>query len=80
MNSMCNKVTFFNIVTLCRSGLEQDDMRTLYKYLVTSLFPSTIDLEVSSSYAVVLVPKAGRYLMNLPGGTRCDQKVSRHLP
>ena len=30
----------------CRSGLEQEDMRTLYKYLVTSLFPSTIDLEV----------------------------------
>ncbi|KAJ7362140.1 vacuolar fusion protein ccz1 [Desmophyllum pertusum] len=31
------------------SGLEQEDMRTLYKYLVTSLFPSTIDLEVGSS-------------------------------
>ena len=29
-----------------RSGLEQEDMRILYKYLVTSLFPSTIDLEV----------------------------------
>lgn len=28
-----------------RSGLEQEDMRTLYKYLVTSLFPS-IDFEV----------------------------------
>lgn len=31
------------------SGLEQDDMRTLYKYLTTSLFPSLLDTEESSS-------------------------------
>lgn len=32
---------------LCfRSGLEQDDMRILYKYLTTSLFPRHIEPEV----------------------------------
>ena len=29
-----------------RSGLEQDDMRIMYKYLVTSLFPTIFDSEV----------------------------------
>uniref|UniRef100_UPI00358DE924 vacuolar fusion protein CCZ1 homolog isoform X1 n=1 Tax=Myxine glutinosa TaxID=7769 RepID=UPI00358DE924 len=29
------------------SGLEQDDMRTLFKYLTTSLFPSTIEAELA---------------------------------
>lgn len=30
----------------CRSGLEQDDMRILYKYLTTSLFPRHSEPEV----------------------------------
>lgn len=30
----------------CRSGLEQDDMRILYKYLTTSLFPRHTEPEV----------------------------------
>ena len=30
-----------------RSGLEQDDMRILYKYLTTSLFPSYQDQELT---------------------------------
>ena len=36
------------LCVLLRSGLEQEDMRTLYKYLVSSLFPSTINLEVQN--------------------------------
>ncbi|XP_015763387.1 PREDICTED: vacuolar fusion protein CCZ1 homolog [Acropora digitifera] len=50
------------------SGLEQEDMRTLYKYLVSSLFPSTINLESmenprSQGY-VVVQPKLhqGRFI------------------
>ncbi|PIK49179.1 putative vacuolar fusion protein CCZ1-like [Apostichopus japonicus] len=31
------------------SGLEQDDMRTLYKYLTTSLFPTLLDTEESAA-------------------------------
>lgn len=38
--------SLFNFFPFCRSGLEQEDMRTLYKYLVSSLFPTTNDLEV----------------------------------
>ncbi len=30
----------------CRSGLEQDDMQILYKYLTTSLFPRHTEPEV----------------------------------
>ncbi|KAM7430052.1 vacuolar fusion protein ccz1 [Porites harrisoni] len=50
------------------SGLEQEDMRTLYKYLVSSLFPTTNDLESienprSQGY-VVVQPKShhGRFI------------------
>lgn len=32
-----------------RSGLEQDDMRILYRYLTTSLFPRHSEPEVSIS-------------------------------
>ena len=39
---------YMGLCVLLRSGLEQEDMRTLYKYLVSSLFPSTINLEVQS--------------------------------
>lgn len=31
------------------SGLEQDDMRIMYKYLTTSLFPAYLELELQSS-------------------------------
>jgi len=34
------------IMAVCRSGLEQDDMRILYKYLTTSLFPRHSEPEV----------------------------------
>ncbi|KAK3738728.1 hypothetical protein QZH41_018103 [Actinostola sp. cb2023] len=51
------------------SGLEQEDMRILFKYLVTSLFPSTIDAELgdhskSSQGYVVVQPKShhGRFI------------------
>ena len=34
---------------MCRSGLEQDDMRVVFHYLVTSLFPSTLEQELQST-------------------------------
>ncbi|XP_048575967.1 vacuolar fusion protein CCZ1 homolog isoform X2 [Nematostella vectensis] len=53
------------------SGLEQEDMRILYKYLVTSLFPATIDSELadrSSQGYVVIQPKShhGRFVTGPP--------------
>ena len=33
----------------CRSGLEQDDMRVMYRYLITSLFPSNMEHEFQGS-------------------------------
>ena len=33
----------FHYLSLCRSGLEQEDMRVLYKYLTTSLLPVAND-------------------------------------
>ena len=45
-NFKCQVCLIFKFFSFCRSGLEQEDMRTLYKYLVSSLFPTTNDLEV----------------------------------
>jgi hypothetical protein len=36
----------------CRSGLEQEDMRIIYKYLITSLFPSYQDQELQTTNSV----------------------------
>lgn len=41
----CRHIGF---LLFCRSGLEQDDMRILYKYLTTSLFPRHTEPEVWS--------------------------------
>ncbi|XP_031567120.1 vacuolar fusion protein CCZ1 homolog [Actinia tenebrosa] len=45
------------------SGLEQEDMRVMFKYLVTSLFPSTLESGTSQGY-VVVQPKShhGRFI------------------
>ena len=32
-----------------RSGLEQDDMRIMYKYLTTSLFPAHLENELQGT-------------------------------
>jgi len=36
------------LITYFRSGLEQDDIRVLYSYLTTSLFPACIELACPS--------------------------------
>ncbi|ESO93330.1 hypothetical protein LOTGIDRAFT_216156 [Lottia gigantea] len=50
------------------SGLEQDDMRTMYKYLTTSLFPSHLDQELHGS--------STRSSMTAPGGTHFGKFVT----
>ncbi len=42
-----NDVVFF---ILDRSGLEQDDMRIVFHYLVATLFPSTLERELHGSH------------------------------
>ncbi|KXJ08469.1 Vacuolar fusion protein CCZ1-like [Exaiptasia diaphana] len=37
------------------SGLEQEDMRVMFKYLVTSLFPSTLDTEAMDATICLLI-------------------------
>ena len=37
------------VCLFCRSGLEQDDMRVMYKYLTTSLFPSYLEQEIHTA-------------------------------
>lgn len=37
---------------MCRSGLDQEDMRIIYKYLITSLFPSYQEQELQSTNSV----------------------------
>ena len=39
-------LSVFLVLWFSRSGLEQDDMRILYKYLTTSLFPRHSEPEV----------------------------------
>ncbi|CAH3164779.1 unnamed protein product [Pocillopora meandrina] len=66
--SQVRYTSFLYSEKLVWSGLEQEDMRILYKYLVTSLFPSTIDLESmenprSQGYVVVQPkPHHGRFI------------------
>ena len=43
----------FLVLCISRSGLEQDDMRILYKYLTTSLFPRHSEPEVRGEGAGV---------------------------
>ena len=44
-------IYYFNVCFILRSGLEQDDMRVMYRYLTTSLFPSTMEQEMQGSQA-----------------------------
>ncbi|XP_058955694.2 vacuolar fusion protein CCZ1 homolog [Pocillopora verrucosa] len=66
--SQVRYTSFLYSEKLVWSGLEQEDMRILYKYLVTSLFPSTIDLESmenprSQGYVIVQPkPHHGRFI------------------
>lgn len=47
---------FISLALFVRSGLEQEDMRIMFKYLVTSLFPSTVDSEVRLDPEITTIP------------------------
>ncbi|XP_006814751.2 vacuolar fusion protein CCZ1 homolog [Saccoglossus kowalevskii] len=52
------------------SGLEQDDMRVLYKYLTTSLFPSSLETELKES------PKTGGPLPQMTSSSHYGKYVT----
>uniref|UniRef100_A0A8K9UY46 CCZ1 homolog, vacuolar protein trafficking and biogenesis associated n=1 Tax=Oncorhynchus mykiss TaxID=8022 RepID=A0A8K9UY46_ONCMY len=59
---MLTKVCPLFLLSPCRSGLEQDDMRILYKYLTTSLFPRHSEPELAGRDSPLRPEVAGNLL------------------
>lgn len=52
---VCLSFSLMYCPVFCRSGLEQDDMRILYKYLTTSLFPRHTEPEVRETMSISML-------------------------
>ncbi|XP_041474181.1 vacuolar fusion protein CCZ1 homolog [Lytechinus variegatus] len=62
------------------SGLEQDDMRVLYKYLTTSHFPSSLDTELKETPKSSSANHYGKFVMgpqNLSDPSSSENKVPK---
>lgn len=83
---VCLSFSLMFCALFCRSGLEQDDMRILYKYLTTSLFPRHTEpevrhrLSISTSISFLKVPKSKTvYTVGTKGPFQCVKTKSNPL-